>query len=128
MKYAVSLQSDGRNQTLQDDIDQAISIILFTRPGERIYDPKYGCRLLDMLDAPHYFLQLAMVSIIEALDKYERRIDVMSVDVGKVSAAEGSAALAQGVIMVRLTYKLSVSGVIKTRAYYSDGQITTLAA
>lgn len=124
MSYGVSLTHSGRNTTLIEDIDQAISIILFTVPGERIYDPEYGCKLRQLLDAPQWFAQQVMVSVVEAIEKYERRVDVLTVDVDKAAADE----LTQGLIRVRLTYKLSVSGLIVSRLYQSDGTILALAA
>ncbi|MCY1697152.1 GPW/gp25 family protein [Lelliottia sp. SL45] len=128
MSFAISLSRGGRNSTLVEDIDQAISIILFTRPGERIYDPAYGCKLLNLLDAPHYFLQLAIVSVVEAIERYERRVDVMRVDIGVNDSLLDGAALAKGLIQIRLTWRLSVSGLVQTRIYQSDGRIFPLAA
>ncbi|MGT3827052.1 GPW/gp25 family protein [Enterobacter kobei] len=128
MSFAISLSRGGRNATLAEDIDQAISIILFTRPGERIYDPAYGCKLLNLLDAPHCFLQLAIVSVVEAIERYERRVDVMSVDIGVSNSLLDGAALAKGLIQVRLTWRLSASGLVQTRIYQTDGRILSLTA
>ncbi|MFV0261381.1 MAG: GPW/gp25 family protein [Kluyvera sp.] len=128
MSFGISLAHDGRNADLLDDIDQAISIIVFTVPGERIYDPAYGCKLRNILDAPHYFLQQAIVSVVEAVEKYERRVDVLSVSIGVNSDVISGAQLAKGIIQVKLTYKLSASGLIISRLYQNDGVITKLAA
>jgi hypothetical protein len=122
MSFGISLSHDGRNATLQDDIDQAISIILFTMPGERIYDPEYGCELRNALDKPPYVLQQASVSVVEAINKYERRVEVLSVSIDTPSTA----ALAQGILRVSLIYKISVTGLIVSRAYQSDGSILRL--
>lgn len=126
MSFGISLSHDGRNTSLQEDIDQAILVILFTVPGERIYDPDYGCELRNMLDKPPYVLQQASVSIVEAINKYERRVEVLSVSIDTPMTAE----LAQGIVRVRLVYKISLTGVIITRAFQSDGSILhlTLAA
>lgn len=123
MSFGISLAHSGRNTTLLEDIDQCISVILFTLPGERIYNPAYGCRLRDFLDKPHFFAQQAAVSVVEAIGKYERRVEVLSVNVGLNSDVLTGATLAQGIIQVKLVWKLSASGLIVTRIYQNNGDI-----
>lgn len=124
MKYAVQLGNFGkRNDSLLDDIDQALSILLFTRPGERIYDPLYGCELVNMLDAPEYFLPNVIVSIAEAVGRYEKRIDIHTVDVGIPEGLSGGEALAQGKVRITVTYSVRGVGARVTRLYYSDGTV-----
>lgn len=124
MKYAVRLGASGeRNGSLVDDIDQALSILLFTRPGERIYDPLYGCELMNLLDAPQYFLPNVIVSIAEAVGRYEKRIDIHAVDVGIPEGLSGGEALAQGKVRVTVTYTVRGVGTRIIRLYYSDGSV-----
>lgn len=128
MSFGISLSHDGRNTTLIEDIDQCISVIMFTLPGERIYNPAYGCKLRNFLDKPHFFAQQAAVSVVEAIETYERRVDVLSVSVGLNSDVLTGATLAQGIIQVKLTWRLSASGLIVTRIYQNNGDIIPVAA
>ena len=66
----------------EDDVHQAISIILSTSPGERQMRPEFGCGVhdyvFDVIDAST--LGRMEDEIRRALERWEPRIDVMSVD------------------------------------------------
>jgi phage baseplate assembly protein W len=83
---AFPLQVDPRGAIAlargEEDIDQAIALILGTAPGERPMRPEFGCEIHD-----HVFdtLDAATVGKMEAairgaLDRWEPRIDVDKVD------------------------------------------------
>jgi len=65
------------------DIEQAIYIVLSTVPGERVMRPEFGCRVHELVFAPHNAATegLAALYVKEALDRWEPRIDVMAVDI-----------------------------------------------
>ncbi len=65
------------------DIEQAIYIVLSTMPGERVMRPEFGCRVHELVFAPHNAATegLAALYVKEALDRWEPRIDVMAVDI-----------------------------------------------
>lgn len=66
-----------------DDIEQAIRLILATRPGERPMRPEFGCKVHDLLFAP-LDASLAGQAIAEtrrALDRWEPRITIETVSV-----------------------------------------------
>ncbi len=65
------------------DIEQAIYIVLSTMPGERVMRPEFGCRVHELVFAPHKAATegLAALYVKEALDRWEPRIDVMAVDI-----------------------------------------------
>src|SRR6266545_7967199 len=67
----------------QQDIDEAIRIILMTRVGERVMRPAFGCRLHELLFAPLNMTTCALARqyVLEALRYWEPRIDVNSVEV-----------------------------------------------
>jgi hypothetical protein len=67
----------------QNEIDQAIHIILSTSPGERVMRPTFGCRLHDLLFAPNNSHTAAQARryVEEALGMWEPRIDVRRIDV-----------------------------------------------
>jgi phage baseplate assembly protein W len=66
----------------EEDIEQAIGIILATAPGERPMRPEFGCAVHDLVfDA----IDAAMIGRIEAairkaLDRWEPRIEVTGID------------------------------------------------
>ena len=65
------------------DIEQAIYIVLSTMPGERVMRPEFGCRVHELVFAPHNAATegLAALYVKQALDRWEPRIDVMAVDI-----------------------------------------------
>ena len=67
----------------QNEIDQAIHIILSTSPGERVMRPTFGCRLHDLLFAPNNSHTAAQARryVEEALGMWEPRIEVRRIDV-----------------------------------------------
>ena len=85
----------------QDDVDQAIGIVLSTAPGERPMRPEFGCRvhehLFDVLDATT--LGRMEVAIREALERWEPRVEIVDVafDLG---------AQTQGRVDVLLSYRI----------------------
>jgi phage baseplate assembly protein W len=62
-------------------IAQAIQNLLFTRIGERMFQPNLGSRLLNLLFEPLDNATAALISleIREVLERYEPRISVLSV-------------------------------------------------
>ena len=70
----------------EDDIKEAIKIILFTRKGEREANPRFGCGIHDYIFATmDYTTESRMKSEIEdALIEWEPRIEDIAVDIGEV--------------------------------------------
>ena len=83
------------------DIEQAIRIILETIPGERVMRPDFGCRIHELLFAPHNAVTegLAARYVTLALERWEPRIDVQ-----KVSA--DSHPDHDGVMMIEIQYRV----------------------
>ena len=67
----------------RNEIDQAITIILSTAPGERVMRPTFGCRLHTLVFAPNNSHTAAQARryVEEALGMWEPRINVLEVDV-----------------------------------------------
>jgi phage baseplate assembly protein W len=78
--------------TGEHDIEQSIRIILGTSPGERVMRPEFGCRIHDLVFAPHDAATegLAIHYVQEALERWEPRIDVVQVEVSRDAAQEGT--------------------------------------
>jgi phage baseplate assembly protein W len=77
----------------EDDVAQAIAIVLATAPGERPMRPEFGCAIHDHVFAELDALTLGEMerAVREALARWEPRIEVISVgfdlsevDVGRV--------------------------------------------
>jgi hypothetical protein len=61
-----------------EEIDASIRMIIETMPGERVMRPDFGCAIWDLLFSPvdANTLGLMGLSVREALDRWEPRIDV----------------------------------------------------
>ncbi len=73
----VALTSD------EDEIEQAIGIILSTAPGQRVMRPEFGCRIHELVFAPNNASTAGLAGryVREALGRWEPRIEVQRVDV-----------------------------------------------
>ncbi len=62
-------------------IHESIHQILATRLGERLMNPEFGCRLMDLVFEPdgHVLRGLIRHYVIDALDRWEKRIVVTDV-------------------------------------------------
>jgi phage baseplate assembly protein W len=89
----VALSSDEEN------IRENITILLSTRPGERQMLPGYGCRVHELLFAPHTSATSTQAAayVEEAITRWEPRVKVLHVDAR--SSANGTLAL-------RVEYKI----------------------
>ncbi len=76
-----------------EDIDQAIRIILSTRPGERVMRPTFGCRAYELLFEPFSASTITLLQeyVMEAIRMWEPRIEVTGVNV--VTESNGVGAL-----------------------------------
>ena len=76
---------DVATAVYEEDVRQAIFIILGTNPGERVMRPNYGAGLREFVFGPINASLLARVQqrVLDALVDEEPRIDVISVDVAQ---------------------------------------------
>ena len=100
------LAADGSIGTVayEEDIQQAIRIILFTNHGERVMRPDFGAGLNDFLFEPINTTTLALIKtrVEEALIDWEPRIIVEKVDV-TADANE------LGKLLIEVNYRVRVS-------------------
>ena len=85
----------------EDDVEQALTIILGTAPGERPMRPEFGCEVHDFVFDS---IDAAMVGRVDsavraALDRWEPRIEVVGVDFDLDRAGEG-------VLEVTIVYRI----------------------
>lgn len=95
--------SEGSVETAsgRDDVEQSIRIILETAKGERVMRPDFGCSIHEYAfsTVDTTTLRLVETTVREALETWEPRVDVESVD---ASAAN----LERGRLDVEITYRL----------------------
>ena len=66
----------------EQDVKEAIQIILSTQLGERMYRPDFGCRLSELTFAPLNTRTLFLIRLYvqEALEIWEPRIDLKEIE------------------------------------------------
>lgn len=92
-KYPVRTDADKKiaMSEYEEDIKEAIWIILGTAKGERVMRPDFGCGIHDFVFAP---INTATVNLVEnavreALTLWEPRIELTKVEVSTEQADEG---------------------------------------
>ena len=95
-----------------DDINEAITLILSTAPGERPMRPNFGCGIHDYVfeTLDPYVLGRLEIEIRRALDRWEPRIRVVSVDFD-VSGAD------RGELLIDIAYTLKPTNDIRNLVY-----------
>jgi uncharacterized protein len=92
----------------EEDVQQAIGIILSTAPGERPMRPEFGCDVHNLVFEAIDALTLGQVehAVRVALDRWEPRIDVESVEfqLGRVR---------EGVLETQIGYRLRATNTIR---------------
>jgi hypothetical protein len=102
-KFPVQVDNRGRIaiSDAEEDIRQAIRIILGTSMGERVMRPDFGCGIHNYMFAPINSGTLALIenSVREALTTWEPRIDIIDVKTDTSAAAEGK-------LLVSINYRV----------------------
>lgn len=85
----------------EDDIHEAIRIILGTARGERVMRPDFGCGIHELVFEIMDTTTLTRVetAVRESLTKYEARVEVLGVAVNPFFAAEGK-------LLVEIDYRI----------------------
>ena len=95
-----------------DDVQEAIALILGTAPGERPMRPEFGCGvhnyIFESVDA--YALGRIEYEIRVALDRWEPRIDVIAVEFDLSSSDRGE-------LLIDITYQLRATNDIRNLVY-----------
>lgn len=102
-KFPVNVDTGGniRMSEHEDNIKEAILIILSTAKGERVMRPDFGCGIHDLVFAQINSAVFSLIrsSVTEALKKWEPRIDVIKVDILSEMADEGK-------LLVNIDYEI----------------------
>lgn len=96
----------------EDDVREAVCIILGTNPGERVMRPEFGAGLRDFLFAPVTTTTMERIRtrVEEALSDWEPRIDVEEV---KVEAASSQ----RSQIDILLRYRVRATNTLHNLVY-----------
>jgi phage baseplate assembly protein W len=98
--FPPSLDERGIIALTSDDeeIEQAIRIILSTAPGQRVMRPEFGCRIHELVFAPSgpAVAGLAARYVREALGRWEPRIEVQRVVVEPDTRNDGRLVISIG--------------------------------
>ncbi len=101
--YPVRTRVDGNiaMSQFEDDIREAILIILGTSKGERVMRADFGCGIHDLVFAPINTATITLVqnSVREALTVYEPRIELIKVEALSDRAEEGK-------LLVNIDYRV----------------------
>lgn len=107
LAFPLQLSTQGGLALAQgdNDIRQAISIILQTMPGERVMRPEFGCRIQELVFAPRTAETISLIQeyVAEALDLWEPRIEVTEIEVYDDPYQDG-VLLVEVHYLVRTTY------------------------
>ncbi len=92
-KYPVYFTFEGKiaKSEYEQDIKEAIWIILGTAKGERVMRPDFGCGIHDLVFTPINTATITLVenSVREALTIWEPRIELIKVEASSEKSEEG---------------------------------------
>jgi phage baseplate assembly protein W len=112
--FPVCVEADGRTATAiyEEDIQQAIRIILGTDRGERVMRPDFGAGLNDFVFEPinQTTLQTVMTRVKESLIKWEPRIDVLQVTVNTDPAENNK-------LLIEVNYRVRATNALQNLVY-----------
>jgi len=101
--FPLQVDDEGRisMSEYENDIKEAIRIILSTSKGERVMRPDFGCGIHDFVFSVMNTATTTLISnsVKEALTLFEPRIQVTKVDVS-------SEAIAEGKLMIDVEYRV----------------------
>lgn len=100
-KFPVNVSAAGAitMSAHEEDIKEAIRIILSTSKGERVMRPDFGCGIYDFVFAPINTATIGMIeaSVREALTLWEPRIELEKVSVENVE---------EGKLLISIDYRV----------------------
>jgi uncharacterized protein len=95
-----------------EDIHEAVELILGTAPGERPMRPQFGCAVHDYVfeTVDAYTVGRLERAVRIALDRWEPRIEVLAVDVDVSQAGRGR-------LPIEITYRLRATNDVRNLVY-----------
>lgn len=96
----------------EDDIRQAVRIIIETAPGERAMRPDFGCGIHELVfeATDTTLLQRVRSEVEAALTRHEARIELTSIDVAAGPASDGQ-------LLIELEYRVRLTNQVGNLVY-----------
>ena len=114
LKFPLQVDERGRLASSHGEahVEESIMLILGTSRGERRMLPRFGCGIHDLAFEPNTpaIRGRIAVAVRESLIEFERRIDLLSVD---VDAAPGQPNL----VLIRIDYRMRANNVAGNLVY-----------
>ena len=105
-KYPVKTEVTGKIalSSYEEDVQEAILIILGTAKGERVMRPDFGCGIHELVFAPINTATMTLVenSVRDALILWELRIELLKVEASDQQASSG-------ILPVSIDYRVRVT-------------------
>jgi phage baseplate assembly protein W len=100
-----------------EDVREAITVILGTAPGERPMRPEFGCGIHDYVfeSVDAYLVGRLEQEVRYALDRWEPRIDVLTVELSVEPATEGGVLNER--VVIDIAYRLRATSDIRNLVY-----------
>ena len=100
-----------------EDVREAITLILATAPGERPLRPEFGCGIHDFVfeSVDAQTVGRLELAVREALDRWEPRIDVLDVDFTVEQSAEGG--MVNDLVVIDVSYRLRATNDVRNLVY-----------
>ena len=100
-----------------EDVREAIAVILGTAPGERPMRPEFGCGIHDyVFEAVDAYLVGRLEQEVRiALDRWEPRIEVTAVELSVESSADGGPVTER--VVIDVTYRLRATSDVRNLVY-----------
>jgi Bacteriophage baseplate protein W len=102
----------------EEDVREAIAVILGTAPGERPMRPEFGCGIHDYVfeavDA--YLVGRLEQEVRRALDRWEPRIEVLSVEL-TVQQSVGGGGSINDLVVIDIGYRLRATSDVRNLVY-----------
>ncbi len=92
-RFPVGVDSRGRiaMSAYEEDIKEAILIILRTQKGERVMRPDFGCGIYDYVFSPINTATLTLIerTVREAITEWEPRVEIEKIEISTEEADQG---------------------------------------
>jgi phage baseplate assembly protein W len=100
-----------------EDVREAITVILGTAPGERPMRPEFGCGIHDYVfeSVDAYLVGRVEQEVRRALDRWEPRIDVVTVELSVEPSRDGG--VLNELVVIDITYELRATSDIRNLVY-----------
>jgi phage baseplate assembly protein W len=100
-----------------EDVREAIAVILGTAPGERPMRPEFGCGIHDYVfeSVDAYLVGRLAQEVRQALDRWEPRVDVLEVELSIEPNAEGGRV--NELVVIDISYRLRSTSDVRNLVY-----------